>query len=110
MADRLSIEDYLAHVGSCRGQSFGRRFRHQFRDSRGTAELAMLACPTDEEYAGFCRLVAVMSSREKEEPELLTDVQIRELAATAGSDPGAAAIFVNGYVLSRKKQINKDVI
>jgi hypothetical protein len=103
MADILSIEDFLAHVGACRGQAFGRRFRSQFRDARGTAELAMLASPTDEEYAGFCRLVAVMSRREKQYPEKLTDMQIRELAATAGVDPGAAAIFINGYVLSRKK-------
>ena len=45
-----SIEAYLEYVGRCRGSDFGRRFRRQFRDSRGTAELAMLAAPSVVEY------------------------------------------------------------
>jgi hypothetical protein len=103
MSEFSSIEDYLAHVGACRGQAFGRRFRSQFRDARGTAELAMLASPTEEEYEGFRRLVAVMTEQEKQHPEQLTDAQIRELASTAGTDPGSAAIFINGYLLAKKK-------
>lgn len=103
MADELTIEAYLEHVGRNRNSAFGRRFRSQFRDSRGTAELAMLAAPTNEEYDDFSRAVAVMASREKEHPETLNDDAIADIAQRAQVDPGNVAIFINGFVLERTR-------
>ena len=97
------IEAYLAYVGSQRGSKYGKQFRSQFRDRRGTAELAMLAAPSEEEYKQFERVVAAMTAEEKEHPEKLSDEQIQEIAARAGGDSGSVGIFLNGYVLARKK-------
>jgi len=97
------IEAYLEYVGRLRHSPFGRRFRRQFRDTRGTAELAMLAAPSEQEYADFRRVVAAMTAAEKAAPETLTDEEIQALAERAGAEPAHAAIFINGYVLQRKK-------
>jgi signal recognition particle GTPase len=107
-----SIEEYLEYVGRGRGSAFGRRYRSQFRDMRGTAELAMLAAPSEEEYADFSRAISVMTDEEKTHPENLSDDEIREIAQRCGAASGNISIFVNGYVLARKQeqacQINKD--
>lgn len=95
------IEEYLEYIGRHRGSRFGRRFRAQFRDTRGTAELAMLAAPTEEEYAQFCRVVATMTDQEKQHVEALSDEEIRAIAARSGADCGNTNIFLNGYVLQR---------
>ena len=99
-----SIEEYLEYVGRGRGDAFGRRYRSQFRDTRGTAELAMLAAPTEAEYKDFSRAVAAMSAEEKAHPENLSDEEIRAMAARCGAEAGNVSIFVNGYVLSRKQR------
>lgn len=103
-----TVEAYLAQVGRCRGSAFGQRFRQQFRDMRGTAELAMLASPSDEEYQAFCRVVAAMSEEEKAHPERLDAPAMAELARRAEVQQGTAAIFINGFVLQRKKDSQRD--
>ncbi len=97
------IEQYLRYVGQGRQSSFGKRFRSQFRDNRGTAELAMLAAPDEQEYEDFCRSVAVMTTDEKENVELLSSEQIKDIAQRAQADCGNVSIFLNGYVLAQKK-------
>ena len=103
MKETDSIEEYLEQVGRGRDNAFGRRYRQQFRDSRGTAELAMLAAPSEAEYEDFCRAVAAMTEEEKEHPEKLNDTQIHEIARRAHADAGNVSIFINGYVLARKQ-------
>lgn len=103
MAEIGDIEEYLQHVGRFRRSSFGKQFRSQFRDSRGTAELAMLAAPTEEEYDDFRRAVAAMTEQEKQCPEKLSDEQIGAIAQQSNADRGNVSIFINGYVLARRK-------
>jgi len=97
------IKAYLAHVGEQRHSEFGRRFRTQFRDSRGTAELAMLAAPTQQEYGDFCRVVEAMTDKEKQNPEQLSDEDVRAIAQRGHADPGNVSIFLNGYILAQKE-------
>ena len=104
MSEIESIEAYLEYVGRFCGSGFGRQFRSQFRDSRGTAELAMLAAPSKTEYDDFRRAVASMTDDEKARVETLTGEEIREIANRAGADPGRVSIFINGYVIERQKQ------
>ncbi len=98
-----TIEAYLAYVGRFCGHAFGRQFRQQFADHRGTAELAMLASPSREEYESFVRVVASMTPEEKSSPETLNDLDIQEIARRANVEPALAGLFVNGFVLARKK-------
>ncbi len=102
MAKDLTIESYLEEIGRFRQSSFGLRFRQQFRDTRGTAELAMLKAPNESEYRSFCEVVRVMADSEKSKPELLDDNDISDIAARALVDRGIAAILINGFVLARK--------
>ena len=97
------IEEYLRYVGRFRQSRYGKQFRSQFRDSRGTAELAMLAAPTEKEYEDFQRAVTAMTAEEKRCPEAVTDEQIGAIAERGGADRGNVSIFLNGYVLARKK-------
>jgi hypothetical protein len=103
MTEIDSIEEYLQYVGRFRQSSYGKQFRSQFRDSRGTAELAMLAAPTEKEYEDFERAVAVMTAQQKQCPEKLTDEHIADIAQWSNADRGNVSIFINGYVLARKK-------
>ena len=104
MTDELeNIEEYLEYVGRFRGSGFGRQFRGQFKDARGTAELAMLAAPSEKEYEEFDRAVTAMTAEEKSQPEKLSDEQIKDIAARAKADCGNVSIFINGFVLARKK-------
>jgi hypothetical protein len=98
-----SIEEYLEYVGWGRADAFGKRYRSQFRDRRGTAELAMLAAPSEEEYEDFHRAVEAMTEDEKAGAELLGDEQIREIAQRAQADTANVSIFINGYVLAKRK-------
>ena len=102
MAEDLTIEKYLEEVGKFCQSSFGLRFRQQFRDTRGTAELGMLKAPTQQEYQQFCRVVEVMAESEKFKPELLDDNDISSIAERAQVDRGITAILINGFVLARK--------
>jgi hypothetical protein len=102
MAQFGNIEEYLTYVGRFRESGYGRQFRTQFRDNRGTAELAMLAAPSEAEYEEFRRVVEAMTEAEKAAPEKLSDAQIAELAVRAGADCGNVSIFINGYVLAQK--------
>ena len=98
-----TLENYLEYVGRCRGAAFGARYRQQFRDTRGTAELGMLAAPSDEEYEQFCRVVAVMTEQEKSAAAALSDEQIREIARRAQADSGNTGIFLTGDALVRQQ-------
>ncbi|MBN1845458.1 MAG: hypothetical protein JW810_07220 [Sedimentisphaerales bacterium] len=98
-----SIDEYLACVGRGRGNAFGERYRKQFRDERGTAELAMLAAPSEEEYEDFRRAVEAMTPAEKTYAEQLNDEQIRQIARRAGANEANVALFVNGYILAKKR-------
>lgn len=105
MADEIcDIEAYLERVGRFCRSGYGKQFRSQFRDKKGTAELAMLAAPSDEEYQQFQRAVAIMTESEKAHPEKLSDEQIKEIAESAKADCGNISIFINGYVLECKKE------
>lgn len=107
MGSNLTIESYLEEIGRFCQSSFGLRFRQQFRDTRGTAELAILKAPTQEEYRQLCRVVAVMADSEKSSPELLDDKDISDIASRAGVEQGLTAILINGFVLARKARENQ---
>ncbi len=102
MKEIVDIEGYLEYVGQFCESRYGLQFRSQFRDKRGTAELAMLASPTKEEYEQLKRAVAIMTDQEKKDPENMTEQQIKDIADTIGADCGNVTIFINGFVLARK--------
>ncbi len=77
--------------------------RSQFKDIRGSSELAMLAAPSSEELEQLKKAVAIMTPSEKEKVDSLTDEQIQRIAADAEIDPANLAIFVNGYALHCKR-------
>jgi hypothetical protein len=101
------IEKYLEDVGRCRNNSFGQRFRTQFRDTRGSAELAMLASPSEQEYRDFCQAVKVMDESEKADAGILSDEQIADIADRAQADQGNVNIFLNGFALELKNKTLK---
>lgn len=103
MAKFANLNEYLEYVGTFVNSTFGQRYRQQFRDARGTAELALLASPSEAEYRDLQSAVAVMTEDQKNHPEDLTDEQIQEIAKQAQADCGTVGIFINGYVLARKK-------
>ena len=63
----------------------------------------MLAAPSENEYADFCRLVEAMTEQEKTNVEQLNAEQIRTIAQRCHADTGNAAIFLNGYALARQR-------
>ena len=73
--------------------------RNQFKDMKGSSELAMLAAPTAEELEQLKKAVAIMTPTEKENAGDLTDEQIQKIAADAKIDSGLFAIFINGYAI-----------
>ena len=77
--------------------------RSQFRDIKGSSELAMLAAPTGAELEQLKKAVAIMTPGEKETAENLTDEQVQKIAADARIDAANLAIFINGYVLHCKR-------
>ena len=85
------------------GSEYGKRVRNQFKDIKGSSELAMLAAPTAEELEQLRRAVAIMTPDEKSQAANLTDEQIQRIAADAKIDPANLAIFINGYALHCKR-------
>ena len=77
--------------------------REQFKDIKGSSELAMLAAPTKEELEQLKKAVAIMTPDEKQNAGRLADLQIQKIAADADVDVGLFAIFVNGYALHCKR-------
>ncbi len=82
---------------------YGNMIRNQFRDIKGSSELAMLAAPSDEELQQLKKAVAIMTPGEKEKADSLTDEQIQKIAADAQIDPAIFAIFINGFELQHKR-------
>ena len=110
MSEKANIESYLEYVGRFCGSKYGRQFRTQFRDQRGTAELSMLKAPNKTEYDDFRRAVSVMTEEEKARADKLTDEEIQDIARRAKADPGNVSIFINGYVIEHlafEKENNK---
>jgi hypothetical protein len=97
------IERYLEKLAKFAGSGYGNMIRSQFRDIRGSSELAMLAAPTEEELQQLKKAVAIMTPAEKKNADRLTDEQIQKIAADAQIDPAIFAIFINGYELQRKR-------
>ncbi len=82
---------------------YGNMIRNQFKDIKGSSELAMLAAPSDEELQQLKKAVAIMTPGEKEKADSLTDEQIQKIAADAQIDPAIFAIFMNGFELQHKR-------
>jgi signal recognition particle GTPase len=99
----FSIEQYLEKVAIFTDNKYGNLVRKQFRDIKGTSELAMLASPSTEELEELKKAVAIMTPTEKQNAENLTDEQIHKIAQDAGVDPANFAIFINGYALHCKR-------
>ena len=99
----ITIDEYLGKLAAFVGDEYGRQFREQFKDRRGSSELAMLAAPTRDEYDQLEKAVAIMTLIEKENVAKLSDHQVLKIAADAGIDAGVFAIFINGYCLEVKK-------
>jgi len=95
----ISIEQYLEKVARFTDSEYGRLVRTRFEDIEGGSELAMLAAPTTEELEQLKKAVAIMTPREKQNADSLTDDQIQRIAADARIDPANFAIFINGYSL-----------
>jgi hypothetical protein len=85
------------------GSDYGRQFRNQFKDSRGSSELAMLAAPSKEEYEELKRAVAIMTADEKANAAELNDEQVARIAEDAKVDAAKFAIFINGFALESRK-------
>jgi len=100
---KLSIEQYLEKVALFSDSDYGKLIREQFKDIKGSSELAMLAAPSSEELQQLKKAVAIMTPGEKESAGNLTDEQIQKIAADAKIDPANLAIFINGYILHCKK-------
>ena len=101
--DKLSIEQYLEKVARFSDSKYGKLIRNQFKDIKGSSELAMLAAPSAEELEQLKKAVAIMTPDEKQNADNLTDEQIQKLATDAQIDPADLAIFINGYSLHCKR-------
>ncbi len=98
-----TIEQYLEKVARFSDNDYGKMVREQFKDIKGSSELAMLAAPSSEELQQLKTALAIMTPAEKQNADSLTDEQIQEIAADAKIDPANLAIFINGYALHCKK-------
>ena len=63
----------------------------------------MLQSPTAEELQQLNKAVAIMTPGEKQAVESLTDQQIQKIADDANIDAALFAIFINGFILERKR-------
>ena len=99
----MTLKEYLKKISKFTDNDYGQMVRKQFADIEGSAELAMLASPTQEELAQLKKAVAIMTGDEKENACNLTDEKIKTIASDAGVDPGNFAIFINGYALECKR-------
>ena len=100
----LTIEQYLEKIGRFVDEPFAKQLRKQFKDNRGSSELAVLQSPSRDEYEQLCRLTAILTPQEKSDADKLTDQQVRKLADDAKIDPALAAIFFNGFALELRKK------
>ncbi len=98
----ITIEQYLQKVARFSDSEYGKLVRDQFRDNKGSSELAMLTAPTLEELEQLKKAVAIMTPAEKQNAADLTDEQMQKIAADAEIDPANFAIFINGYTLHCK--------
>jgi len=96
---KISIEQYLEMVARFSGNEFGKMIRNQFKDIKGSSELAMLVAPGAEELEQLKKAVAIMTPAEKQNADSLTDEQTQKIADDAKIDPANFAIFINGYAL-----------
>jgi uncharacterized protein YfbU (UPF0304 family) len=101
--NKISIEQYLEKVAVFVNSDYGRLVRDQFKDVKGSSELAMLTAPSAEELEQLKKAVAIMTPTERQNAADLTDEQIHKIAADAGIDPANFAIFINGYSLHCKR-------
>ena len=101
--NKLSLEQYLEKVALFSDSKYGKQIREQFKDIKGSSELAMLAAPNAEELKQLRKAVAIMTSAEKQNAAGLSDEQIQKIAADAQIDPANFAIFINGYTLHCKR-------
>ena len=101
--NKISIEQYLKKVARFSDSEYGRLIRSQFKDIKGSSELAILAAPSAEELEQLRKAVAIMTPDEKQNADSLTDEQIQKIAADAQIDPANFAIFINGYTLHCKR-------
>jgi len=101
--NKISIEQYLEKVARFSNSDYGMMIRSQFKDIKGSSELAMLAAPSAEELEQLRKAVAIMTPDEKQNADSLTDEQIQKIAADAQVDPANFAIFINGYALHCKR-------
>ncbi len=100
---KISIEQYLGKLARFVDSDYGKMVRSQFKDIKGSSELAVLASPTTEELEQLKKAVAIMTPAEKETAADLTDEQIQKIAADVSVDPAILAIFINGYALHCKR-------
>jgi hypothetical protein len=100
--NKISIDQYLVKVARFSGNEFGKLIRNQFKDTKGSSELGILAAPTPEELEQLKKAVAIMTPAEKQNAFNLTDEQTQRIADDAKIDPANFAIFINGYALCRK--------
>jgi signal recognition particle GTPase len=100
---KIPLELYLKKVAHFAGSDYGMMIRDQFKDMKGSSELAMLAAPSPDELEQLEKAVAIMTPDEKNNADMLTDEQVQKIAADAGIDPALFAIFVNGYTLHYKR-------
>ena len=101
--NKLSLEQYLEKVARFSDSKYGKQIREQFKDIKGSSELAMLAAPSAEELEQLKKAVAIMTPAEKQNADSLTDEQIQRIAADVQIDTANFAIFINGYTLHCKR-------
>ena len=99
----MTLSDYLEKVARFTNAAYGRQIRSQFKDIKGSSELAMLQSPSTDEIEQLKKAVAIMTPAEKENASDLTDEQIQRIAGDANIDAGVFAIFINGYNLECKR-------
>ena len=97
------MDAYVEKLGRFADDEYGRQFRQQFEDNRGSSELGMLQSPSGDELAQIRKAVAIMTPSEKGGAAEMGDEQIHRIADDAGVDRGVFAIFVNGYALECRK-------
>ena len=103
MKPKITIERYLEKTSVFADDEHGKRVRSQFKDIKGSSELAMLVTPSAAELEQLKKAVAIMTQSEKENADSLADEQVHKIAADAHVEPAVLAIFINGYALHCKR-------
>lgn len=100
---KISVDEYLEEVARFCDNQYGNRVRGRFKDVQGASELAMLVAPTSDELLQLRQAVAIMTPKERQGADRLSDEQIERIAVDAQIDPANFAIFMNGYALACKR-------